>query len=171
MEKAVSVIFTIILFFLSIFLQLFFFNNLNLFGVKPNFLLISTIVVSLYTNIYAGTIYSFILGVVADLIFGSNGMFTISYVIIGMLLGFFNENYMKENYLSIIIITIISVTCFELVQYFQSMIMVSRFINLFILLKQIILSVLLNSVLVFIICLIFRKIIGHVEKKQNKIYW
>ena len=98
-------------------------------------------------------------------------MFTISYVITSMLLGFFNENYMKENYLSIIVITVISVTCFEVVEYFQSMIMLSRFINIILLLKQLVLSIFLNAVLVFIMCYIFRKIIGHVEKKQNRIYW
>lgn len=171
MKKTFNVIFTIVIFFLSFLLQLFLFNKFSLFGVKPNFLLISVIVVSLYTNIYAGTIYSFLLGVVADIIFGSNGMFTISYVITSMLLGFFNENYMKENYLSIIVITVISVTCFEVVEYFQSMIMLSRFINIILLLKQLVLSIFLNAILVFIMCYIFRKIIGHVEKKQNKIYW
>lgn len=171
MKKTVNVILTIIIFFLSFLLQLFFFNNFSLFGVKPNFLLISVIVVNLYTNIYAGTIYSFILGFFADLIFGSNGMFTISYVITSMLLGFFSESYMKENYLSIIVITILSVTCFEIVQYFQSMIIISKFINLILLFKQLILSIFLNVVLVFIMCFLFRKIIGHVEKKQNKIYW
>ncbi len=171
MKKAFNVIFTIIIFFISFLLQLFFFDNFSLLGVKPNFLLISVIVVNLYTNIYAGTIYSFILGVVADLIFGSGGMFTISYVITSMLLGFFSENYMKENYLSIIVITILSVTCFEIVQYFQSMIMLSKFISLFLLFKQLLLSIFLNAVLVFIMCFLFRKIIGHVEKKQNKIYW
>lgn len=171
MNKIFSVILTIIIFFLSFLLQLFLFNNFNLFGVKPNFLLISVIVVNLYTNIYAGTVYSFILGVVADLIFGSNGMFTISYVITSMILGFFSENYMKENYLSIIVITILSVTCFEIVQYLQSMIMLSKFINLILLLKQLILSIFLNAILVFIMCFLFRKIIGHIERKQNKIYW
>ncbi len=171
MQRVLKVIVTILLFIISLSMQLFVFNNMSLFGIKPNMLLISVIVVSLYTSIYSCTIYSFILGFIVDLIFGSSGMFTISYTAIGMLLGFINEDYMKENYLSIIILTALSVALFETIQYFQSMIIISSYISFFFLIKQVILSILLNVILVFIICFIFGKIIEHIEKKQNKIYW
>ncbi len=171
MEKVLKVVFTIVLFVISLAIQLFLFNNMNLFGVKPNLLLISVIVVSLNTSIYSSTIYSFVIGIIMDLLFGSNGVFTISYVSVGMLIGFVSEDYMKENYLSIIILTALSVTLFEVVQYFENMIISSMYVNLFILLKQIILGILLNGALVFIMCFLFGKIIGHIDKKQNKIYW
>ena len=103
--------------------------------------------------------------------FGGSGMFTISYTAIGMLLGFINEDYMKENYFSIIILTTLSVALFETVQYFQSMIILSSYVSFFFFLKQVILSILLNVVLVFIIRFIFGKIIEHIDKKQNRIYW
>lgn len=171
MQKILKVIVTIILFIISLSIQLFIFNNMSLFGVKPNILLISIIVVSLYTNIYSSTIYSFILGFIVDLLFGGLGMFTISYTAIGMILGFVGENYMKENYLSIVILTAISVTLFEVIQYFQSMIISSSYISIFFLFKQLILSILLNVILVFIMCFVFGKLIEHIDKKQNKIYW
>ena len=144
---------------------------MSLFGVKPNLLLISIIVVSLYTNIYSSTIYSFILGFIVDLLFGGSGMFTISYTAIGMILGFVGENYMKENYLSIVVLTTISVVLFEVIQYFQSMIISSSYISILFLIKQLILSILLNVILVFIICFIFGKLLEHIDKKQNKVYW
>ena len=78
---------------------------------------------------------------------------------------------MKENYLSIILITAISVTLFEVVEYVQSMIILSEYISFIFLIKQVILSILLNTVLVFIICFIFGKIVGLIDKKQNKLYW
>ena len=78
---------------------------------------------------------------------------------------------MKENYLSIILITAISVTLFEVVEYVQSMIILSKYISFLFLIKQVALSILLNTVLVFIICFIFGKIIGLIDKKQNKLYW
>lgn len=171
MQKILKVVVTILLFVISLLIQLFVFDNMSLFGVKPNMLLISIIVVSLYTNIYSSTIYSFILGVIVDLIFGSSGMFTISYTAIGMLLGFVSDDYMKENYISTIILTAISVTLFEVIQYFQSMIGLSSYISMFFLLKQLILSILLNVILVFIMCFLFGKLIEHIDKKQNKIYW
>lgn len=171
MQRALKIIVTIVLFVISLLIQLFIFDNMSLFGVKPNMLLISIIVVSLYTNIYSSTIYSFILGIIVDLIFGSLGMFTISYTAIGMLLGFVSDDYMKENYISTIILTTISVTLFELIQYFQSMIRLSSYISIFFLFKQLILSILLNVILVFIMCFLFGKLIEHIDKKQNKMYW
>ena len=171
MEKILKVIVTIFLFIISLAIQLFLFDNMSLFGVKPNMLLISIIVVSLYTNIYASTIYSFGLGFIVDLIFGGSGMFTISYTIIGMLLGLRSEDYMKENYLSTIVLTALSVIVFEVILYFDSMIISSSYISFFFLIKQLILSILLNVVLVFIMCFLFGKIIIHIDKKQNRIYW
>ena len=76
----------IILFIIALFIQLFIFNNMELFGVKPNLILICVIVVGLYTNIYSSTIFSFLVGIIVDLLFGSGGMFIISYTAIGMLL-------------------------------------------------------------------------------------
>lgn len=171
MKRVLKAICTMLLFVFSLLVQLFLFNNMSLFGVKPNMLLISVIVVSLYTSIYSTTIYSFIVGVIADLIFGGMGMFTVSYTAIGMLLGYVNGNYMKENYVSIILLTIISVVLFETIQYIQSMVLLSKYVSLIFLLKQLILSILLNVVFVFIICFVFGKIIGFIDKKQNKIYW
>ena len=171
MQKLLKILYTIVLFIISLIIQLFVFYNMDFFGVKPNILFISCIVVGLYTNIYASTIYSFLLGFVVDLIFGSTGMFTISYTAIGMLVGFIGENYMKENYFSVIILTALSVTLFEVVQYVQSMIIISKYISFFFLLKQLILSILLNVILTFILCFTFGKIIEYIDKKQNKIYW
>ena len=171
MKRVLKAICTMLLFVFSLLVQLFLFNNMSLFGVKPNMLLISVIVVSLYTSIYSTTIYSFIVGAIADLIFGGMGMFTVSYTAIGMLLGYVNGNYMKENYVSIILLTIISVVLFETIQYIQSMVLLSKYVSLIFLLKQLILSILLNVVFVFIICFVFGKIIGFIDKKQNKIYW
>ncbi len=79
MKNILKSICIILLFLISLIVQLFIFNNMELLGVKPNMLLISIIVVSLFTNIYSTTIYSFILGFIVDIIFGSTGMFTISY--------------------------------------------------------------------------------------------
>ncbi len=171
MEKTLKILISFFLFALSFIIQLFVINDINLFGVKPNLFLITIIVVSLNTDIFISTIYSFVIGVIVDMLFGAGGLFTISYTIIGMLLGFINEDYMKENLLSISILTILSVTLFELIQYIKSMIVISKYISIMFFLKQLILSILLNVVIVVIICTLFRKIIEKINKKQDKIYW
>ena len=142
MEKILKIIFSTILIVLSFLLQLFVIDNMSLFGVRPNLFLISIIVVSLNTDIYISTVFSFIIGVIVDMLFGAGGLFTISYTIIGMILGFVNEDYMKENLLSISILTIISTTLFELIQYVKSMIVISKYISILLFTKQLVLSIL-----------------------------
>ena len=165
MKNILKTFYILILFIFSLVIQLFVFNNINLFGVKPNILFISCIVMGLYTNIYLSTIYSFTLGVVVDLLFGSLGMFTISYTAVGMLIGFVGQNYIKENYVSILILTAISVTLFEI------MIKISKYISFIFLFKELIISIMLNVVLVFILCFTFGKLMEYIDKKQNKLYW
>ena len=156
MEKILKIIFSTILIVLSFLLQLFVIDNMSLFGVRPNLFLISIIVVSLNTDIYISTVFSFIIGVIVDMLFGAGGLFTISYTIIGMILGFVNEDYMKENLLSISILTIISTTLFELIQYVKSMIVISKYISILLFTKQLVLSILLNVIIVVAICFIFK---------------
>ena len=171
MEKVLKIIFSTIIVIISFVLQLFVLNNMNLFGVKPNLFLISIIVVCLNTDIYVSTLFSFLIGLIVDMLFGAGGLFAISYTIIGMLLGYVNEDYMKENLLSISILTIISTTLFEFIQYIKSMIIISKYVSIFFFLKQLLLSILLNVIIVVIICFIFRKIMEKIYKKQDKLYW
>lgn len=171
MEKVLKIIFSTVIVILSFVLQLLVIDNMSLFGVRPNLFLISIIVVCLNTDIYISTFFSFIIGVIVDMLFGAGGLFTISYTIIGMLLGFVNEDYMKENLLSISILTGISTILFELVQYIKSMIVISKYVSIFFFLKQLIISILLNVIIVVIICFIFRKIMKKIYKKQDKLYW
>ena len=88
MKNIVKTIMVILIFIISVLLQVFVINKTSLFDVKPNMLLVSIILVSMFTNIYSCSIYSFILGFVADLVFGTSGIYTLSYSIIGALLGF-----------------------------------------------------------------------------------
>jgi len=172
MEKMLRALSGIILFSVSLVVQLFWFDNINLFGVKPNIILISVVVISLYNGIYAGTIYSFISGVIMDLIFGSStGMFTISYTAIGMTLGYMSNKYIRDNYISVILLTSLSVAIFEFIQYVQSMMINAVYIGFLFFVKQLLLSIILNIVLVFLICFVFNKIFEIKGKKSEKIYW
>jgi len=171
MKNIVKIFCTFVFFVISMVLQLFVFNNITLFGVKPNILLISIVVVSIYTNLYFSTVYAFVVGFISDLIFGTNGMFTIIYTALGMILGFISDNYMKENALSAIIMTIFSVAIFEIIQYFRTMIKIKQYISIFYFIGELLVCILLNVVVVSVLSFIYGKIIEIIDKKQNKIYW
>ncbi len=171
MEKVIKSIFVVILFVITLILQLFLFDNFSLFGVKPNMIIISVILVALNSSIYFSTTYSFVLGIIVDLLFGTSGMFTISYTVLGMILGFVNDDYMKGNYFTLIILTAISVCLFETILYIQSMIRINEYVSFFILIRQLILSIILNTIIIVCIYAIYNKIMKAIDKKQNRLYW
>ena len=118
MRKTLTIIY-IILFIIAIFVvQMFVIDNKELFGVKPNLILICVIVVSLWFGVYTGSIFSFIIGMITDILFGNGiGLFTISYSIIGVLVGFFSNNYRKESKVALVCVTCVSTAIFEFVEY------------------------------------------------------
>ena len=94
MKKTLKVIYIAMIIVLIYVLQLFVINNHTLFGTKPNLILISVIVVSLWFGLYTGSIFSFLIGMLTDILFGNTyGVFTLSYTITGMVIGFLNYNY------------------------------------------------------------------------------
>ena len=171
MKNIVKTIMVILIFIISVLLQVFVINKTSLFDVKPNMLLVSIILVSMFTNIYSCSIYSFILGFVADLVFGTSGIYTLSYSIIGALLGFVSDHYMKGNILSEILMTIGSVTVFEIIEYVHAIVIKKAIAGIFLLVGKIILGILLNVVIVIVLSFIIEKIIKLIDKKEDKIYW
>lgn len=145
-------------------LQLFVINNHTLFGTKPNLILISVIVVSLWFGLYTGSIFSFLIGMLTDILFGNTyGVFTLSYTITGMVIGFLNYNYRKENKFSLVYVTLISVAIFEFIQYIEYIIITSSHSSILYLLKQIFMSSVLNIIIVYVIYELIYKIAKKVD--------
>lgn len=166
-RNILTVIYIVLLILLIFFIQLYFINPRELFGIKPNLILILSIVISLWFGLYVGGISSFFLGVVTDVLFGSStiGIFTISYTIVGIVVGALNNNYRKESKMSLIYVTIIATFLFEMTQYFCYLLFFDSVTNIFYLLKQIIISSLLNIVIVYIIYSIIFKITEYIEDR------
>lgn len=165
-RNILTIIYIVLLIFLIFFIQLYLINPRELFGVKPNLILILSIVISLWFGLYVGGISSFFLGIITDILFGSTiGIFTISYTIVGVVVGVLNNNYRKESKMSLVYVSIIATFVFEIVQYFCYLLFFSSYINLFYLLKQMIISSLLNIVIVYVIYSIIFKITEYIEDR------
>lgn len=171
MEKVLKRLIIVVIYIASLLLQLFVLNKISIFGISPNIILIFVIVISMYLDIYEVAFYSFATGVIMDLLFGTGGIYTICYTLCGMLLSFLGDNYMKGNYLTTMVFTIIGVVFFEIIRYIEEMIALSRYISIFFLLKDLIFSIILNSILVTIMFFIFEKIVKKIGKEQDKMYW
>ena len=168
MRKALTIVY-LLLFILIIFVfQMFIIDERELFGVKPNLILISVIVVSLWFGLYTGSIYSVIIGVITDMLFGNNiGLFTIGYAITGVIIGFFNYNYRKENKIALLYLTFIATAIFELIEYIIYFVITKEYTSILYFVYQIILTSILNIVIVYVVYSLLYKIISFFEDRLN----
>lgn len=169
MKKIITLLYIIGLVLLIYLFQLFIVDGRTLFGVKPNLILIFVIVVSLWYGLYSGILYGFVIGFVTDIIFGNNtGMFTITYTLIGMIIGYLHKNYTRDNKRSLVYVTLFSTAIFEILQYIQYIFITGIYSNIFYLIKQIIISSLLNIVIVYIVYGLVYKIVDYFENNLRR---
>lgn len=168
MKKALTIVY-LLLFILIIFVfQMYIIDERELFGVKPNLILISVIVVSLWFGLYTGSIYSVIIGIITDMLFGNNiGLFTIGYAITGVIIGFFNYNYRKENKIALLYLTFIATAIFELIEYIIYFVITKEYTSILYFVYQIILTSILNIVIVYVVYSLLYKIISFFEDRLN----
>lgn len=174
LKKSLTYLYIIVLLLVVYLLQVFVIDTKTLFGVKPNLILITTIVVSLWFGMYTGTIYSFIIGFVTDLVFGNAyGLFTISYTVVGLIVGLMHENYRRDNKLSLVYVTLLATAIFEVIEYIQYVISFQVYANIFYLIKQIFISSVLNIIIVYIVYGAIYKIVDYFEsnlKRNNTVF-
>lgn len=144
--------------------QIYIIDGRTLFGVKPNILLISVIVVSLWYGLTKGSIYALLIGVLTDMLFGNNfGIFTVSYVLVGITIGYLNHNYRKESKVSLCYLTIFGTLIFEFSQFCIYMFISTSDFNIIYLLIQIIIAGIFNVAIAFILYGLFVKISNYAE--------
>ena len=168
MKKVLTIIYLIFFIVLIFTLQIMLIDGRTILGVKPNLILITVIVVSLWFGLYAGSFYGLIIGIITDILFGNNiGMFTIVYSIIGALIGFFSYNYRKENKIALVYLTVIATAVFEFVQYIMYFVISSHYNSILYLLYQLFATSVLNVVIVFIVYSLLYKILSFFENRLN----
>ncbi len=165
MLKKVFSYFVIFIVIVCIFLfQVYVIDSRELFGIKPNIILISVIVMSLWYGVYAGSIYGFIIGIITDILFGNGfGIFTFSYTLVGSVIGYLNYNYRRESKVSLSYLTIFGTCIFEFTEYVIYIFLNSSSSSLFYLIIQILISSILNVILAFILYGTFSKISEYAE--------
>lgn len=168
MKKTLTIVYLILFILFVLMFQMFVIDERELFGVKPNLILISVIVVSLWFGLYKGAIYAFIMGFFVDVLFGNNiGLFTITYSLTGALVGFFNYNYRKENKIALVYVTCIATAIFEFIQYMVYFFVIKEYSSIFYLLYQVLITSILNIVIVYIVYSLLYKVISFFEDRMN----
>jgi rod shape-determining protein MreD len=120
---------------------------------------------SLWYGVYAGSIYGLLIGVITDILFGNTfGIFTLSYTLVGGVIGYLNYNYRKESKVSLSYLTIFGTCIFEFMQYLIYLFLSSSGTSIFYLKLQMVISSLLNVILEFILYGAFAKISEYADE-------
>lgn len=158
MQKILNIVKIPIIIVLTFILQIVISNNFVLFGVTPNLILVTIVIVSMWNTLPVNLTVAGVTGIFADLIFHfSIGKSLISYLVIALCISYISNKYRKESKAAIIYITIIATlifTSFQVIYYIIDNLII---INIFTILKQLVVEILLNIAIAYIVYKIFEK--------------
>ena len=159
MNKTKTILIYTLMFVILLFIQIYIIDIKNLFGVKPDILLIMVIVSSLWNNLKFSSICSLLIGIYLDILYRNEfGIYTLGFVLVSTIIGYINTNYKRDSKMTLIYITFLGTTIFEIYKYITYMIISNTAIGVMFLVKQIIISAILNMIISFILYNVFVKI-------------
>lgn len=165
------VILYIIIIFIFVTTQVTFLNFIDIFGVRPNLIIILIVSISLLEGRNFGAVVGFIAGLCLDSVAGvALGYQALIGMLLGVLLGNINKRFFKENIFVMLICTFISTILFE-----SAIILVSYTIGLRInyieTLKSIILpEAVINSlvgVVIFLLLVVIHRKLSSMDVKNR----
>lgn len=136
--------------------------SFSIFGVAPNLLLILTIVFTFLFNEKHGIIFGILFGLLSDLCFSQViGISALSYFLVALLIENLKSHLYRDNKFSVIFISLIGTTAYNLIFWGASTIFGGDLSPLYMLAKQPI-SILYNSLIIFpVYWFLVRKVIGY----------
>ena len=172
MKKTIINIVLIITMFIIYYLQSSFFNWFTIAGVMPNLFVIFVLFIGLFANKLMGTIYGVSVGLILDLVIGSNiGMYAIGLGIVGFLAGLLDKNFSKDSRITIMVMTLGATIIFEVIKYILSVIFLSINVEIINFIKILAIEVIYNLIIIIIIYPLIQKAGYYIENvyKGNKI--
>ena len=158
--RKIGIIISIIFIFLVIyFLQSNFFSWFVIFGIKPNLFVILTLIIGLFMGRKYGLCFGIGFGLIIDFLIGRNiGVSSLMLGIVGLVGGYIDKNFSKDNKIIIMLIVAISTTIFELGQYLiQSYILSYNMLEMDIFFRIVLIEVIYNILITVIIYPIIKR--------------
>lgn len=154
---------------LALLVQVIVANNFEIFGVTPNIVLVTIVIFSMWNDMMANVILSCFVGIGADFIFHFNiGQSFISYLVIAVCISFVSKKYRKDSKAAILYITIMATLVLAVFQYIYYAVDNGMLVNIFSVLKQTVVEILLNIATAYILYKIFEKSMR--KKEIDNIY-
>lgn len=115
MKKVYASLLLILLFILIYTVQITILNKIKLFGITPNLILVTVVMVALWYNIYVSSIFALLSGIITDMLFSfSIGRSLVIYLVIAILINTISKIYRKESGAVILYVITIGTIVFEI---------------------------------------------------------
>lgn len=158
MNKALNIIKILGILILAFVLQIIVANKFEIFGITPNILLVTVVIVSMWSSLPISLIMAGIIGAFADLIFYfSIGQSFVAYLAVALCISYISIRYRKESKAAIVYLTVISTWMFSFLQVIYYVLNNVYMINIFAVIKQLIVESLLNIAIAYIVYKLFEK--------------
>lgn len=171
MKKIGVAISLIVVFIIIYFLQVNFFSNFNIGGIKPNLFILFVLFIGLFANQFLGITSGVLFGLILDLIYGKTiGITAVMLCIIGYLGSYFDKNFSKENKFTIILMGAGATVIFEFGSYFLESIIMNYNREYIAFFKILIIEVIYNILLTILLYPLIQKmgyIIDRTFKRNN----
>lgn len=171
MKKFSTIILLILTYFIIFFLQANLFQEFTIAGVMPNLFVIYILFIGLSANVTMGLSFGVIGGLMIDLIYGKTvGVTAFMLCVIGYLGAYFDQNFSKENKITIIIMVAISTIIFEVGCYMINSVILGFEVEILYFTKILCIEVIYNLLLTILFYPVFQKIghsIDRTFKKNN----
>ncbi len=172
-RKTLIVIALILTFFIIYFLQSNFFNWFTIAGIKPNIFVILSLFIGLFLGRKYGLCFGIIYGFFLDSLIGRNiGISSMMLGIIGLIGGYIDKNFSKDNRLMIMAMVTVATIIYEIGLYIIQGIVLSYIIDeIPILIRTLLIEIIYNIIITIIIYPLIKKAGYYIEGafKENNI--
>ena len=159
MKRALSITVFFVIFFLIFFLQSNFFNWYNIAGIRPNLFIVFILSIGLFLGGKYGIILGITFGILLDIIIGLRvGPNGIMLGVVGLVGGFLEKNFAKENRISFIIMIFVVTIFSEMIYYLLQIVLMNVEIQVNSFIKIILIEASFNAILSVILYPLIQKI-------------
>ncbi len=165
MKNTVIIIATIFIFLILYFLQVNFFNWFTIAGVSPNLFVILVLFLGLFAGKRVGVPMGIFFGILLDFFASKKiGISAIVLGTIGIIAGILDKNFSKDSKITIILMTILSTSIYEIGVYILNYIIISTNIEILLFIRILLIEVIYNAILTIILYPILQKLGYYIEE-------
>ncbi len=165
MKNAIIIITTIFIFLILYFLQVNFFNWFTIRGISPNLFVILVLFLGLFGGKRVGVPMGIFLGILLDFFASKKiGISAIMLGTVGIIAGILDKNFSKDSRMTIILMTILETSIYEIGTYLLNCIIISISIEILPFIKILLIEILYNTILIIILYPLIQKAGYYIEE-------